>query len=149
MTRAILTRLGWTVLVIWFVVTVTFDVGFGAYRHNIMQDQNVSLADANLEDLDNRFFLTYSQLRQDLLTFGQPGFFNAANLPAGTDISRLHARIGALDREVGRLNLRLEQQFEGVDGAPGRKTTHGDSAESDIGGRQGTSRGRAQRAARP
>src|SRR5262245_63836479 len=68
-------------------ITVAFDVGFGAYRHNIMQDQNVSLADVNLEDLDNRFFLTYSQLRQDLLTFGQPGFFNAANLPAGTSLN--------------------------------------------------------------
>src|SRR5436190_20480954 len=65
-------------------ITVTFDVGFGAYRHNIMQDQTVSLADVNLEDLDNRFFLTYSQLRQDLMTFGQPGFFNAANLPANS-----------------------------------------------------------------
>src|SRR5262249_57837749 len=32
-------------------------------------------------------FLTYSQLRQDLLTFGQPNFFNAANLPAGNSIN--------------------------------------------------------------
>jgi hypothetical protein len=32
------------------------------------------------------------------------------NLPAGTDVARLRAQIGALDREVRRLTLRLEQE---------------------------------------
>ncbi|MGY1592546.1 hypothetical protein ACI79D_11255 [Geodermatophilus sp. SYSU D00708] len=30
------------------------------------------------------------------------------NLPAGTDVSRLRAQVGALDREVRRLTLQLE-----------------------------------------
>jgi hypothetical protein len=65
-------------------ITVTFDVGFGSYRGRIMPNQTISEGDANT---DARFFLTYSQLRTDLLTFGQPGFFNAANLPAGNSIN--------------------------------------------------------------
>jgi hypothetical protein len=32
------------------------------------------------------------------------------NLPAGTDVSRLHAQVGALDREVRRLTLALEAE---------------------------------------
>src|SRR5262249_12655627 len=44
----------------------------------------ISEADVNSAAV---FGLTYSQLRQDLLTFGQPGFFNAANLPAGNSIN--------------------------------------------------------------
>jgi hypothetical protein len=32
------------------------------------------------------------------------------NLPAGSDVSRLRAQIGALDREVRRLNLQLENE---------------------------------------
>jgi serralysin len=65
-------------------ITVTFDVGFGSYRGGTMQDQSVSLADINSDAV---FTLTYSQLRTDLLTFGQPGFFNAANLPAGNSLN--------------------------------------------------------------
>src|SRR5215472_5971561 len=65
-------------------ISVVYDVGFGSYRGQIMGDQNISLADVNSDAV---FFLNYSQLRQDLLTFGQPGFFNAANLPAGTSLN--------------------------------------------------------------
>ena len=32
------------------------------------------------------------------------------NLPAGTDVSRLRAQIGALDREVRRLTVQLEKE---------------------------------------
>ncbi|MFW3171108.1 hypothetical protein [Geodermatophilus sp. CPCC 206100] len=32
------------------------------------------------------------------------------NLPAGTDVSRLRAQVGALDREVRRLTLQLEAE---------------------------------------
>jgi hypothetical protein len=68
-------------------ISVVFNVGFGSYRGQILQDQLISEADVNLAALDARFFLTYSQLRQDLLAFGQPGFFNAANLPAGNSLN--------------------------------------------------------------
>ncbi len=36
--------------------------------------------------------------------------WHLVNLPAGTDITLLRAQIGALDREVRRLALHLEQQ---------------------------------------
>src|SRR5262245_11957946 len=62
-------------------ISVVFDVGFGSYRGAPLQNQLISEADVNPDAV---FFLNYSQLRQDLLTFGQPGFFNAANLPAGS-----------------------------------------------------------------
>jgi hypothetical protein len=65
-------------------ISLVFDVGFGSYLGQIMQDQLISEADINSAAV---FTLTYSQLRQDLLTFGQPGFFNAATLPAGTTLN--------------------------------------------------------------
>src|SRR6266436_9647095 len=65
-------------------VSVVFDVGFGSYQGQTLQNQFISLADVNSNAV---FTLTYSQLRQDLLTFGQPGFFNAANLPAGNSLN--------------------------------------------------------------
>jgi hypothetical protein len=65
-------------------ISVVYEVGFGSYQGVQLQNQNVSLAFVN----ENAVFpLTYSQLRQDLLTFGQPGFFNAANLPAGNSLN--------------------------------------------------------------
>jgi hypothetical protein len=65
-------------------ITVTFNIGFGSCRGLILNDQTISEGDANTAA---GFFLSYSQLRNDLLTFGQPGFFNAANLPAGNSIN--------------------------------------------------------------
>src|SRR5438132_7042384 len=65
-------------------VSVVFDVGFGSYQGQTLQNQLISLADVNT---NAAFLLTYSQLRTDLLTFGQPNFFNAANLPAGNSIN--------------------------------------------------------------
>ena len=53
--------------------------------------------------------------------------WHLANLPAGTDITRLHTQIGALDREVRRLALRLEQQAH-HDGRAGGKETDGADA---------------------
>ena len=45
------------------------------------------------------------------------------NLPAGTDVSRLRAQIGALDREVRRLTIQLETERRRASGpAPGRPT---------------------------
>src|SRR5262249_4818026 len=65
-------------------ISVVYDVGFGSYRGQVMPNQNISEADVNSAAV---FPLTYSQLRQDLLNFGQPGFFTAANLPAGNSIN--------------------------------------------------------------
>jgi len=36
--------------------------------------------------------------------------WHLVNLPAGTDLARLRSQVGALDREVRRLTLRLEQE---------------------------------------
>jgi hypothetical protein len=65
-------------------ISVTFNVGFGSYNGVMMNNQNISEADVNANAV---FFLNYSTLRQDLLTFGQPNFFTAANLPAGNSIN--------------------------------------------------------------
>jgi hypothetical protein len=65
-------------------ISVVFNVGFGSYQGVTLNNQTISEADVNSNAV---FFLTYSQLRQDLLTFGQPGFFTAANLPAGTSLN--------------------------------------------------------------
>jgi hypothetical protein len=65
-------------------ISVVFNVGFGSYNGGQMNNQNISEADVNVNAV---FFMNYSTLRQDLLTFGQPGFFTAANLPAGNSIN--------------------------------------------------------------
>lgn len=44
------------------------------------------------------------------------------NLPAGTDIARLRTQIGALDREVRRLALRLEQESHHDERPDGEET---------------------------
>jgi len=49
------------------------------------------------------------------------------NLPASTDIARLRTQVGALDREVRRLSLRLEQQAHN-DGCTDGKETDGADA---------------------
>jgi hypothetical protein len=67
-------------------ISVVYDVGFGSFEGVTMNNQTISEANVNTNAV---FFLTYSQLRQDLLTFGQPNFFNAANLPAGNSINNV------------------------------------------------------------
>ena len=81
------------------------------------------------------------------------------NLPAGTDVSRLRAQVGALDREVRRLTLQLEAARRGTPQreTPQRETprrdtpeeTDADSAQSPDGPRPRPARRRAQRPARP
>ncbi|MFL6098290.1 MAG: hypothetical protein ACJ71Y_22770 [Blastococcus sp.] len=51
------------------------------------------------------------------------------NLPAGSDIGRLRAQIGALDREVRRLGLQLEAERRRTAGSPIRSTTEDDDAD--------------------
>ncbi|TFV63639.1 hypothetical protein E4P41_03950 [Geodermatophilus sp. DF01-2] len=66
------------------------------------------------------------------------------NLPAGTDVSRLRAQVGALDREVRRLTLQLETERR-------RSTEENDAAhpEPADGPRPRPARRRTQRPARP
>jgi hypothetical protein len=71
------------------------------------------------------------------------------NLPAGSDITRLRAQIGALDREVRRLGLQLEAERR-ASGSPIRSTTedsHADGAQPAGGARPRPPRRRAQRPA--
>jgi hypothetical protein len=67
-------------------ISVTIDVGYGSFRGQVLNNQSFSVGDANT-NAGAQFQLTYTQLRNDLLAFGQPGFFNAANLPAGNSIN--------------------------------------------------------------
>lgn len=79
------------------------------------------------------------------------------NLPAGSDISRLRAQIGSLDREVRRLTIQLEQERRrGATPRPGssRPTTSTEDSDADgaqpaDGARPRPARRRAQHPARP
>jgi hypothetical protein len=66
------------------------------------------------------------------------------NLPAGTDVSRLRAQVGALDREVRRLTLQLE-----ADRRRTSEESHADSPEPADGPRPGPPGRRTQRPAGP
>jgi hypothetical protein len=57
--------------------------------------------------------------------------WHLVNLPAGSDVTRLRAQIGALDREVRRLGLQLEAERR-ANRSPIRSTTedsHADGAQ--------------------
>jgi hypothetical protein len=83
--------------------------------------------------------------------------WHLVNLPAGSDVSRLRAQIGALDREVRRLTVQLEtQRRRGTRPAGDTQTTSqlsedrdGERAQSAGRARSGTTRRRAQRAPGP
>ena len=76
------------------------------------------------------------------------------NLPAGSDVTRLRAQIGALDREVRRLTVQLETErrrpaieLPGGAGDPSDdQERHADGAQSTDGARPGAARRRTQRA---
>jgi hypothetical protein len=74
-------------------ITLTFDVGLGSIlQWNIASQSFVrSPLPANSSAANINFFktisLTYSELREKLLTFGQPNFFTPTNLPAGDSIN--------------------------------------------------------------
>jgi hypothetical protein len=74
-------------------ITLTFDVGFGSILTWDTPSQsflrrptgpNTALANINFFQ---EISLTYSQLREKLLTFGQPNLFTTTNLPAGNSIN--------------------------------------------------------------
>jgi hypothetical protein len=74
--------------------------------------------------------------------------WHLVNLPAGTDVSRLRAQVGALDREVRRLTLQLEAQRR----RPTASITEerdADGAQSADGARPRPARRRAQRPPSP
>ena len=84
--------------------------------------------------------------------------WHLVNLPAGSDISRLRAQIGSLDREVRRLTIALEQERRRAAARAGspRPTTTPTTEDSDADGAQPAdgarprpARRRAQRPARP
>jgi hypothetical protein len=74
--------------------------------------------------------------------------WHLVNLPAGSDIGRLRAQIGALDREVRRLGLQLEAERRRAAGSPTRSTTEdsdADDAQPADGARPRPARRRTQR----
>jgi hypothetical protein len=75
--------------------------------------------------------------------------WHLVNLPAGSDVTRLRAQIGALDREVRRLGLQLEAERR-ANRSPIRSTTedsHADGAQPADAARPRPARRRAQRPA--
>ncbi len=89
--------------------------------------------------------------------------WHLVNLPAGSDISRLRAQIGSLDREVRRLTLQLESERRRATGtgarsragdtpttpSPTTEDSDADGAQPADGARPRPPRRRAQRPARP
>jgi hypothetical protein len=58
--------------------------------------------------------------------------WHLVNLPAGSDVSRLRAQIGTLDREVRRLRLQLEAERRSTE----KKTSVTTAEDSDAAGAQ-------------
>ena len=71
------------------------------------------------------------------------------NLPAGTDVSRLRAQVGSLDREVRRLTLQLEAARRETERRGTPEESDADSAQPADGARPRPARRRTQRPARP
>lgn len=72
--------------------------------------------------------------------------WHLVNLPAGSDLARLRAQIGALDREVRRLTVQLETERRARAAAdPTPEETDGDGAHPAGGPRPRAPRRRAQR----
>jgi hypothetical protein len=108
-----------------FVRTPTFSVGAALVR------RAQSAAASSVRDLSARAW-------------------HLVNLPAGSDVSRLRAQIGALDREVRRLTLQLEAERRGIARAettPRKEEQHADGPEPAGDARPRAPRRRAQRPA--
>jgi hypothetical protein len=74
--------------------------------------------------------------------------WHLVNLPAGSDVSRLRAQIGALDREVRRLSLQLEAERRRPPVSTSEER-NADGPQPADGARPGSSRRGAQRPPRP
>src|SRR5262249_9878156 len=80
-------------------ITLTLNVGFGSFSElTYNNDGVVSITPRKMTakegglgnvNFDAAVLLSYSQLRTALRAFGQPGFFNDANLPAGDSINNM------------------------------------------------------------
>jgi hypothetical protein len=75
------------------------------------------------------------------------------NLPAGSDVTRLRAQLGALDREIRRLGLQLEAERRAnrptprtTPVRPSTEDSHADGAQPADGARPRPARRRTQRA---
>ena len=76
--------------------------------------------------------------------------WHLVNLPAGTDIARLRAQVGALDRELRRLTVQLENERRRPRPADAPREEHdADGAQSPGGPRPRPARRGAQRPPRP
>jgi hypothetical protein len=77
--------------------------------------------------------------------------WHLVNLPAGSDVSRLRAQVGALDREIRRLTVQLEteRRRSAAAPAPTEEETHADGAQPADRPRPRPARRRAQRPAGP
>jgi len=73
--------------------------------------------------------------------------WHLVNLPAGTDVLRLRAQVGALDREVRRLTLALEQQQRSH--GPDERIDDAAADQPGGGARSHPPRGRTQRPKSP
>jgi hypothetical protein len=71
--------------------------------------------------------------------------WHLVNLPAGSDVSRLRAQIGALDREVRRLTVHLENERRRASGRIPQEDSDADRAQPADGARPRPARRRAQR----
>jgi hypothetical protein len=67
------------------------------------------------------------------------------NLPAGSDVSRLRAQIGALDREVRRLTVQLENERSRKRSDPAEERPDADRPQSAGGAGPRPARRRTQR----
>jgi hypothetical protein len=54
--------------------------------------------------------------------------WHLVNLPAGSDVSRLRAQVGALDREVRRLTVALDSERRRTTGPSSQEDRNGDRA---------------------
>jgi hypothetical protein len=75
--------------------------------------------------------------------------WHLVNLPAGSDVARLRAQIGALDREVRRLTVQLENERRTRAADPTPEEPDADGAQSPGGPRPRPARRGAQRPPRP
>ncbi|UOY01377.1 hypothetical protein [Blastococcus sp. PRF04-17] len=74
--------------------------------------------------------------------------WHLVNLPAGSDVSRLRAQIGALDREVRRLSVQLEAERRRADRAGAGPTDETTREQRDGAGAQPPDAPRARPARR-
>jgi hypothetical protein len=75
--------------------------------------------------------------------------WHLVNLPAGSDVSRLRAQVGALDREIRRLTVQLETERRTRPTPAATEEPHADGAQPADGPRPRPARRRAQRPAGP